>query len=208
MKFPKYLEKSGIPPGAPEDFPTGSVERAKALTVKLLSAWELATTTEHAWQLEVRRAKKESTDEKLGFKNFDSYLEATIGCGEQEAETKVRQRVRAAAANTTGEVRPQGRPSKNSDNDKLAKFASKSKAARASENGISHYTQQKLDRLASEHPKLMDQVRAGELSAHAAAVQAGIVRIPTPLEQLKRIWKKASKNERGEFVDWIGINGW
>ena len=51
-----------------------------------------------------------------------------------------------------------------------------SQAARAGKAGVSRYTQQKLDRLARDRPDLLAEVRAGRLSAHRAALEAGIVK--------------------------------
>jgi hypothetical protein len=44
-----------------------------------------------------------------------------------------------------------------------------------------------LDRLARERPDLFEQVRAGELSANAAAIEAGFRRQRTPLERALRL---------------------
>lgn len=42
-----------------------------------------------------------------------------------------------------------------------------------------------LDRLQRESPELFEQVKAGELSANAAAIKAGFRKRKTPLDQLK-----------------------
>lgn len=53
---------------------------------------------------------------------------------------------------------------------------------RAKENGVSKRTQEELDRLVRDRPDLLERVQQGEVSAHRAAVEAGIIRIPTALE--------------------------
>ena len=63
-----------------------------------------------------------------------------------------------------------------------------------------------LSRLARDHPELFEAVCNGELSANAAAIQAGFRKVKTPLEQLNHWWKKASAEERGEFMEWMGID--
>jgi hypothetical protein len=87
-------------------------------------------------------------------------------------------RIEAAAGATTGEVlaavgfvaeRQKGRQIRDP----------RSQAARAKENGVSTYTQRKLDALARKRPDLLDEVRAGRLSAHAAAGKAGIIGMTT-----------------------------
>ena len=93
---------------------------------------------------------------------------------------------------------PEGRPKK------LTKFAS-SRAERAAEAGISHYQQQKLDALARQRPDLLEQVKAGTMSTHAAALAAGIVKPPDQLKILKRAWQAASEEQRAEFEEYIAV---
>jgi len=50
-----------------------------------------------------------------------------------------------------------------------------SQTMRAAGSAISRRTQQHLDALARRRPDLLDEVRSGRLSAHRAAIQAGIV---------------------------------
>lgn len=45
--------------------------------------------------------------------------------------------------------------------------------------GIGERTQRKLDALARQAPELLEQVKEGRLSAHAAAIEAGIVKVPS-----------------------------
>lgn len=65
-----------------------------------------------------------------------------------------------------------------------------------------------LTRLHAQHPALYERVVAGELSAHAAAIQAGLRRQRTPLEQLRHWWRRASAAERDAFeADREGTDG-
>ncbi len=74
----------------------------------------------------------------------------------------------AAAQATTGEVVPV-KAGQRTDLDNL----SRSQSERAAAAGVGIVTQKKLDALARRAPALLDEVRAGRLSAHAAAVKAG-----------------------------------
>lgn len=56
-----------------------------------------------------------------------------------------------------------------------------------------------LARLRRDRPDLAAQVETGKLSANAAAIQAGFRKQATPLDQLRRAWKKASTEERDIF---------
>jgi hypothetical protein len=56
-------------------------------------------------------------------------------------------------------------------------------------------------RLNRDHPEIAERVKAGEFrSIRAAAIVAGIVKVKTPLERLFAEWKKASQEERAEFL--------
>ena len=55
-------------------------------------------------------------------------------------------------------------------------------------------------RLARDYPDILAQLVNGEFtSVRAAAIAAGIVKVKTPLEQLRSWWRKASENERETF---------
>ncbi len=42
-----------------------------------------------------------------------------------------------------------------------------------------------IRRLMRDHPKLVERVKAGELSANAAAIEAGFRKVKTPLERIE-----------------------
>jgi hypothetical protein len=60
-----------------------------------------------------------------------------------------------------------------------------------------------VSRLQREAPELFAQVAAGELSANAAAIQAGFRKKKTPLDNLRSAWAKASPDEREAFLKHI-----
>ena len=64
-----------------------------------------------------------------------------------------------------------------------------------------------LDRLKRERSDLYEQVVQKKLSAHAAAIQAGIIKPKTPLDELRRWWRKASRLERELFHEEIHGDG-
>lgn len=64
-------------------------------------------------------------------------------------------------------------------------------------------------RLKRDRPDVAEALARGEYrSARAAAKAAGIVRDPSPLDLLRRAWKRASKKEREAFMDEVGKEGW
>lgn len=62
-----------------------------------------------------------------------------------------------------------------------------------------------LSRLKRETPDLFQAVCDGELSANAAAIKAGFRKKPTPLEIIKREWKKATTEQQAEFLEWMKV---
>lgn len=56
-----------------------------------------------------------------------------------------------------------------------------------------------LARLKRKRRDLFDDVKAGKLSANAAAIKAGFRKPSTPIVDLRRAWKRASEAEREQF---------
>ena len=113
-------------------------------------------------------------------------------------EESARARTQHAAEATTGEVLPgNGYVAERKEGSQITNPASQ--AERAKENGVSKRTQEKLDALAREAPEELDKVKAGELSVHGACIEAGIVKKPTPLDNLRKWWNKASVEEQETF---------
>jgi hypothetical protein len=57
-----------------------------------------------------------------------------------------------------------------------------------------------LARLKRDHPELAERVVNGDLSANAAAIEAGFRKKATPLEALRRSWSRATADEREKFL--------
>jgi hypothetical protein len=58
----------------------------------------------------------------------------------------------------------------------------------------------KAAQLAARRPDLANKVRAGDLTLTHALVEAGIIKRETPLQTLRRGWRKASAEERAAFL--------
>ena len=57
-------------------------------------------------------------------------------------------------------------------------------------------------RLMKQRPDLFEKVKAGELSANKAAIEAGFRKVKTPYDQLQSWWGKASEAEQYSFLAW------
>ena len=73
--------------------------------------------------------------------------------------------------------------------------------------GLSTATIYRQRRLKADRPDLWAQVEAGEKSTHAAAIEAGIVKVPSVLDQLRKLWAKASDADRRTFMDEVSRGG-
>jgi len=67
--------------------------------------------------------------------------------------------------------------------------------------GLSEATVARQRRLKADHPELWAEVEAGTKSTHAAAIAAGIVKVPSVLDQLRKLWAKASEADRRTFME-------
>ena len=70
--------------------------------------------------------------------------------------------------------------------------------------GLSAATVARQRRLKADHPELWAEVEAGTKSTHAAAIAAGIIKVPSVLDQLRKLWAKASDADRRTFMDEVG----
>lgn len=68
-------------------------------------------------------------------------------------------------------------------------------------SGLSTATIYRQRRLKADHPELWAEVEAGTKSTHAAAIAAGIIKVPSVLDQLRKLWAKATEADRRTFMD-------
>jgi hypothetical protein len=106
-------------------------------------------------------------------------LRTPLDVARKELTATACDRTADAAQATTGEVLP---AHKHPD----GQFAGQTQPARAAESGVSPWQQRYLDALARRAPDLLAEVRARKMSCNAACVQAGITKVPPPLEIGKR----------------------
>jgi hypothetical protein len=112
-------------------------------------------------------------------------------------------RIVAAAERTTGEVQARGGDRKSPEARSTGNLPVDPQPIRAAEAGVGERTQRKLDALARSRPDLLAEVRAGRRSAHAASLEAGIVKPPDALKQLCKWWSVANEEQRAAFEDYI-----
>jgi hypothetical protein len=63
-------------------------------------------------------------------------------------------------------------------------------------------------RIARDRPDIHQRMKDGKYkSVRAAAIEAGIIKVPTGLQQLQKAWRKASDDERQSFLEWLEVPG-
>ena len=62
-----------------------------------------------------------------------------------------------------------------------------------------------MARFKRDHRTLYDGVKAGEITVRQARQVAGLLRLPSKLDALKRAWKMASESDRKAFDGWRKI---
>lgn len=191
MPWPEILKVPGKILGPWRSYPPGSIERAKSLGIEVKTTSERVDSTVRLWEAELEVVDRERPWEILGLPSRDAFIEAVTG--RTDAEVRARLVERAKANPLRDKPGPPPRDHRNCVN-----------------NTISHgstNTEYLLRRLARDFPETLDAFERGEYpSVRQAAIAAGIVKVPSQLDVLRKAWKKATDDERGEFLDWLQAN--
>ena len=194
MRVPELLKIPGKILGPWRSYPPGSIERAKSFGIDIMSAAEQVETTVEMWSAKLDLLDKERPWETLGIASKGDFIKAVTGRTDAEVRRVLVERAKANPLAEHGEVgNGRGR-----DSDATS-------TGRGSE-----YLLARLARDADKCPKAADILAAFEAgkypSVRQAAIAAGIVRVPSQLDVLRKAWRKASDDERGEFLDWLQAN--
>ena len=130
----------------------------------------------------------------LGYAGLSLFLSKELDLDEKFAE-RLKE---AKPGQTIRQLRPWGDARDKERNEKGQFVESKGNNITSGRRGTS--TKYTLARLHRDRPDLAKKVEAKELSANAAAIEAGFRKKPTPLDEMRRAWKKASKKERNTFL--------
>jgi hypothetical protein len=176
--------------------PIGSPAWCKAAHVQLCA-------TKHQADLEVKHLKydlrefrdkerwKQLTDSKgKPFRSWKHYVETPepdgLGMPQESVEAVLKALDKALIGQVLGK---HGRPAKGEEKGDNVTFKRGNQAAYF------------LARLKRDRPDLLESFYKGDFkSARAAAIAAGIIKVKTPLEQLRTIWRKANEDERRIFL--------
>ncbi len=155
-----------------------SVEYAYQMTHRLKTLYQLKEASIDDWDKVVLEADSHRIYERVppGYPSLDALLEAEIGANVAQSREHVLSR--------------RGRPTKAEQEDKPCNTSIRYGTA---EHWIARLKgDQRLDLLA--------RIEAGELSPHAAALEAGYRKVPSQLDKLNQAWDGATGEDRKAFL--------
>lgn len=162
-----------------------SVEFALQTWMYVQRCYESHEISEREFNDALKEAEQYRIYERIspGYPSLDALLKAKLGVTTEQAIEDVK-------------LRAPGRPSKKeTQKGDIVTFSDK-----RGTNGVSYLTA----RIARDRPDILERMKAGEYrSVRAAAIDAGIVKPRTPVQELQRWWSKASAEERHQFIAWV-----
>lgn len=134
------------------------------------------------------RLQQHAAHQALGFASLDALCAAKLRLDAEQIEAVLT----AKRGQTLGQVlRPVGRPKAGDGKDRISTITTRDTTYLAA-------------RLRRDHPDaVFDEAVRG--SVRRAAIVAGIVKVPSGLDRLRRAWDRASEQERQEFCRDVGL---
>jgi hypothetical protein len=184
-------------------YPLGSVERAKALGIEVFSRSNSLEATIDLWRTECELVEKEKPWLPLGLKNKEQYILAVTGKTEKAIQLKISktQAIRQRRDKYPDETQQETADAVGCARSLIAMVVNKGSFRTFID--IPDWIKGKADKATFQKLSKSDQDKvrkAGKGSLRGIAIAAGVVKVPTVLEQLHRLWKKATPTERNQFL--------
>ena len=210
-KPPELLKHSAILTNW-RSYPEGSVERAKSIGLELLATCTNLEATIQLWESKCSIVAKEQAWKPLGLKSREDFIKAVTGRTEKAVASKITktQAIRERRASQPNETQQQTADAVGCDKGFVSKVVRGLTAKSHSEekvncpDWVTNPNQQAAFRKlpARERDRLEnlpDDQRRG--SVRQAAIAAGIVKVPSVLDTLRKLWAKATEADRRTFMD-------
>jgi len=184
-----------------KDAPKGSKEWSIYFAFYAKQRAEDATRNVQSLQQVLKKLKDHEAHRAIGLETWDDFCQREIGITAEQAE-----KVLAAPPDATVGAVLGGHGRTNPPRDESGKFkkAEDPKGVKHTigrGTGNRDYTIARLDR---DHPEIAALVHAKEISARAGAIRAGIIILPSPLEQAQKAFRRLTKEDRDAFDSWRG----
>jgi len=193
-------------------YPEGSVERAKAIGLELLATCTNLEATIQLWESKCDIVAKEQAWKPLGLKSSAEFIKAVTGRTEAAVRQKITktQAIRERRATHPHETQQQtadavgcSRQMVTKIQRELATKKCETQQKVATPDWITDPHQQAAFRkLPADERERLEALPADERrgSVRQAAIAAGIVKVPSVLDQLRKLWAKASEADRVAFL--------
>jgi len=197
-------------------YPEGSVERAKAIGLELLATCTNLEATIQLWESKCSIVAKEQAWKPLGLKSREDFIKAVTGRTEKAVRQKITktQAIRDRRASHPHETQQQTADAVGCSRELVKKVdaavgtkTSQSEPKVPVPEWVTNPNQQAAFRkLSAEERDRLDALPADERrgAVRRAAIAAGIVKVPSVLEQLRKLWAKATDADRQTFMDEVG----
>jgi predicted aminopeptidase len=193
-------------------YPEGSVERAKAIGLELLATCTNLEATIQLWESKCSIVAKEQAWKPLGLKSREDFIKAVTGRTEKAVRQKItkRQAIRDRRASHPHETQQQTADAVGCSERFVREVVSNRNKVSQSEKlvpvpaWVTNPNQQAAFRkLPAEERDRLEALPADERrgAVRRAAIAAGIVKVPSVLEQLRKLWAKATDADRQIFMD-------
>jgi hypothetical protein len=193
-------------------YPEGSVERAKSIGLELLATCTNLEATIQLWESKCSIVAKEQAWKPLGLKSREDFIKAVTGRTEKAVASKITktQAIRERRASQPSETQQQTADAVGCSQGLVAQVIShecetQKKLIEVPEWITDRHQQANFRKLPADErarlEALPDDQRRG--SVRQAAIAAGIVKVPRLLDQLRKLWAKASDADRRTFMEEI-----
>ncbi len=212
MKKPPELLKHDAILTNWRSYPEGSVERAKAIGLELLATCTNLEATIQLWESKCDIVTKEQAWKPLGLKSREDFIKAITGRTETAVRKKITktQAIRARRASHPHETQQQtadavgcSRKHVNEVMNHVTKTSDSDNDVTCPEWVTRRDQQAAFRKLPADERDRLEALPAGERrgAVRRAAIAAGIVKVPIVLDQLRKLWAKASEADRRTFLE-------
>ena len=212
MKKPPELLKHDAILTNSRSYPEGSVERAKAIGMELLATCTNLEATIQLWESKCDIVAKEQAWKPLGLKSREDFIKAVTGRTETAVRKKITktQAIRERRASHPGETQQQTADAVGCSRKHVNEVINSVTTVGKTQNEVTPpdwVTDTKMQaafrKLPADERARLEALPADERrgSVRQAAIAAGIVKVPSVLDQLRKLWAKASEADRRTFMD-------
>lgn len=191
-------------------YPEGSIERAKALGLELLATCTNLEATIQLWESKCSIVAKEQAWKPLGLKSREDFIRAVTGRTEKAVRQNITktQAIRERRSSHPHETQQQTADAVGCSQGLVAQVISHRSQTEKQLIPVPAWLtdpnqQASFRKLPAGERDRLEALPARERrgAVRRAAIAAGIVKVPSVLDQLRKLWAKASEADRCTFMD-------